>query len=112
MTQRISRSVVTIPSGSPLSTEYIIAGHPPTVLEMPVGWTAADICFTYTDPVNDYFICIEDGTPIQIPTGVYHRIILPATYLAFHTSIRIYSGAPFVPVNQAADRVIYLEVWV
>ena len=112
MTQRLSRSYVTIAVGTAISNEFTIDGHPPTILEMPVDWTAADICFVYSDPSYDYYICKEDGTPIQIPTGLYHRIVLPSAYLACHKSIRVYSGAPFAPVNQAASRNIYLEVWV
>jgi len=111
MTRCISRSSVSIPIGTSLSTEYTIDGKPPTILEMPIAWTAADICFTCSDAMNDFYICDDTGVLIQIPTDLYHRIVLPYAYLKNHKTIRIQSGTPTVKVNQAAARTIYLEVW-
>ena len=108
----ITRAFVTIRSGTAVSDPLILDGLTPAVLEMSAAWTAADLTFAGSgDGANWYFIYKEEGTLLQIPTNASHRIVLPASYLQEHKSIEICSGTPAVPINQGADRIIFLELW-
>jgi len=112
MTNLISRISLTIRSGEAVSTEAPLDGHIPTILQMSADWTAADITFAGSvDNTNFYFIYATDGTILTIPTNTGHRINLPSTLLTNHKQIKVCSGTAVTPVNQAADRTLYLELW-
>jgi hypothetical protein len=113
MTQRLRRTTVTILSGQSISSLFTLDGNPPTILEMPAAWTAADLSFLCSgDGVTHMFMCDNLGAPIVIPTGVNHRIVLPYAYLEDNKFLSVYSGTPVASVPQGADRIITLEVWV
>jgi hypothetical protein len=113
MTQRLRRTTVTILSGQSISSVFTLDGNPPTILEMPADWTAADLSFLCSgDGVTYMYMCNKLGVPITIPTSVNHRIVLPFANLADNKYLTVYSGTPAASVAQGADRIITLEVWV
>jgi hypothetical protein len=112
MSQLVTRAAVTISAGAAGSTTINTNGLVPTVLEMPAAWTASHITFGGSgDGTNLFFIYKEDGTLLDIPTDAARRIILPTTYLKYHKLIQVVSGLPGALNLQAADRIIYIEMW-
>ena len=112
MTHLISIATLTILSGAATSDGVALDGHIPATLQMPDAWTAADISFQGSkDGATWRYIYKEEGTILTIPTAEYHRIVLPSSYLTDHKYLKVCSGTAALPVNQAADRVFYLEFW-
>jgi hypothetical protein len=113
MSHLISRTAIIIESGESTSEIFIINGKPPTVLEMSAAWTAAVITFAGSiDEASYNFIYDEEGVLVEIPGDSSVRIVLPSQYLSEHKTIMVCSGTKAAPVNQAANRTLYLEVWV
>jgi hypothetical protein len=112
MSVLVSRISLVIASGASVSSAGILGGRIPTVLQMPDTWTAATISFAGTgDSLNYYFIFKEDGLLLNIPADVNNRIVLPSQYFSDHQGIMVCSGTRAAPVNQTADRILYLEAW-
>jgi uncharacterized membrane protein YoaT (DUF817 family) len=112
MTGILSLIPVVILNGQSLSDVAFLNGHTPCMILMPPAWTAADLCFLGSNNgINHHYIYDTLGVLVSMITGASHRLILTQTVFAHHVSMKILSGTPAVPVAQADDRTIYLEVW-
>jgi hypothetical protein len=112
MSQLISRTAVFIKIGESVSGAFTIDGNPPTILQTSGDWTAADISFAGSGNLTGYhFIYDEEGVLVKVAGNSAVRITLPSQYLRDHKAIKLCSGTKAVPVAQADDRTLYLEVW-
>jgi hypothetical protein len=112
MSRLISRLPLTIANGASLSSAATLGGFIPTVIEMPTAWTAAGISFQASgDGTNYYYLYDSAGTVITYTVDANRRIINLPSYFADCKYLKILSGTPAVPVNQGAERIIYLELW-
>ena len=112
MSDLISRLTWTIPNGQAVSAAVEITSYSPAVIEMPTAWTAANLTFLCSSDNVTYFnLCDSSGAEILITGAALQRIVLGSTYFHTHKYLKIRSGTYASPVNQGAERTIYLELW-
>jgi len=109
----IARVAFTILAGESLSNSLHLYGDLPAMLEMPPTWDTAALTFRHS---------YDGGTFQNLYTPSGEEVIFPvaaACNFAFSTALfsgaqylQLRSGTAAVPVNQTADRVIYLNlIW-
>ncbi len=112
MAQLIARIPVTILNGASLSDAIDIRGGLPAGIEMPSAWTAAALTFQTSGDRTNYFNAYDElGTEVTVIAGASTRIRLEPTQWVGIQKLKIRSGTAAIPVNQGADRTLYLEVW-
>jgi len=112
MPQMIARIPLTILNGASLSNAVPLFGGLLSVIEMPAAWTAATLTFqTSGDNVNFFNVYDELGTEVSSLADAARRIRLEPSQWAAISQIKIRSGTAAVPVNQGADRILYIELW-
>jgi len=109
---------VTIASGAALSDEIPVGARRIVGIQMPAGWTAASITFAgfvRTDgavPPTDTFGKVQDaaGTEVALTSPAADTYVAIADTVALQAlgRVKIRSGTAGTPVNQGADRVLYV----
>lgn len=113
MPQMIARIPVTIDNGASLSDAATLFGGLLSIIEMPAAWTAANLTFQTSGDAGVTFMNVYDdvGNEVAVTAAASRRIRLsPADWVAIH-QLKVRSGTAGVPVNQGAERILYLEVW-
>lgn len=132
--RRVLFHTVTIPAGLSLSNEFPLRGYQLKGLILPAAWTLADITFQAARPVQpsqqpsgveptgsaeflDVYLDNEQVATVDV-VGSSRYIVLSAYVgtanrgiaeaLAGVDLIKIRSGTPATPVNQAAERIVTL----
>ena len=111
MSRLISRVNVNIAINTALSSFVGLGELTPHVLVMPAAWT--DACITFMESIDNtnYFsVMKDDGSELMIAAYGGARIILPSG-LSYAKQLIIRSGTSYNPVNQAAARDLYVELW-
>ena len=112
MSHLISRIPVTIPNGTSLSNAVILDGLRPSVIHAPTAWDAACLTFQGSGDGTVWgHLFSHLGVEITCNIAVSFRIPITFTGIEDNMAIKIRSGTAGAPVNQSADRIIYLEFW-
>jgi len=109
---------VLIGSGTALSAEVTVGAKRIVGVQMPAGWDAAGITFAALTRQTSgavptlTFAKVQDagGTEVLITTPVADTYVAIAPTVALYGlgRIKVRSGIAATPVNQTADRVLYL----
>jgi len=110
--------VATIPlkilNGASLTEEVDLGAAASASVIMPTAWTAANITIVvYRPGVQDYVsVYKDDGTEYVLTAAVDRAITLDAAIFAIAGSrkIKLRSGTEATPVNQGADRTLFLTI--
>lgn len=111
MSSRYSTKLVSIPNGGSLSAAVNVPqGLTLVGIQMSAAWTAAAITLQGSvdgSVFQDVFNAA--GTEVSITTAAARYVALdPASYQTFVKQIKVRSGTTGVPVNQGAQRDLYL----
>lgn len=99
-----------IENGEALSERVVLRDGVPVALEMPEDWTAADITLKGSRSADGtlYDVYDADGNEVTLTVGADRFVVLnPADYAGFG-SIQLRSGTTASPVNQGADRTLFV----
>ena len=101
---------VTILNTASLSDAADLAGLALARIEMPSGWTAADISFQVSADGGAYVPYHDEaGNPIKAVTAASRMVRLPPLDWDGIRYVKVQSGVPGATVNQGADRAIILH---
>jgi hypothetical protein len=79
---------------------------------MPDTWTAATISYYGSSDGTNFNACYDSaGVLINPAADAKRRIILTSENFSSMSHLKILSGTPAAPVNQGADRILYIELW-
>lgn len=102
----------TIASGTAVSNTIDFRDHSMMIVHIPATWTAADLSFRTATAVDGTFddLYDETGTLLEV-AGVTagNGFVVPARLAPAHF-VQIVSQSAGVTVNQAADRVLTVEL--
>ncbi len=104
---------VTIANGTALSAEVDLGGAVLVGIQMPAAWTAANLTFQAAEKAGGTFnnVYNDAGTELTVTAAAARHILLASPYaLAGMRYLKVRSGTSGVPVNQAADRAMFLLV--
>ena len=102
-------SPLTIPGGASLSDSVNLTGRSLIRLTIGAAWTAADLTVqTSPDGVAWYDLYDEYGTPYTIKAAANRAVFINPGPLLAVNFIRLRSGTPAAPVNQASAATITL----
>jgi hypothetical protein len=109
---------VLISSGTALSAEVTVGAKRIVGIQMPAGWDAASITFAALTRQSAAAPPVLTFGKVQDAGGTEVTVTAPAadTYVALADTVALYglgrvkvrSGVAATPVNQTADRVLYL----
>lgn len=104
----------TIASGTAVSDTIDFRDHSMMIVHVPAAWTAADLSFRTSSSVDGTFddVYDETGALLEVTgvvTGKKNGYVVPARLAPAHF-VQIVSQSGGTPVNQAADRVLTLEI--
>nr|BDD45293.1 hypothetical protein 15 [bacterium] len=106
---KLDKATVTISSGSSLSDKIDLGGANLVGIEMPAGWTAANLTVqTSSDGTNFFDLYDVLGNEKEITVDANRAINLEPSEYINSRFIKLRSGTSGTPVNQAADRQITL----
>lgn len=107
-----SRIRMVIANGTALSTTVNIGDAVPVGIDMPDGWTAADITVQASGVRDGELQDVHDliGIEYTLVVAANQQVTIPPGDLASVVSLRLRSGTSGTPVNQGAERVLYLIV--
>lgn len=98
----------TIANGASLSGAVDMGGKTLLSLEMPSGWTAANISFDVSNDNSSYVACYLEGTEYTFPTGASRGHSLNPAAFAGWRYVKVRSGISGTTVAQGASRDIKL----
>lgn len=111
---------VLIASGTSLSAEVTVGAKRIVGILMPAGWDAASITFAALTRQTAVAVPVKTFGKVQDAGGTEVAITSPAldTYVAIAPTvallglgtIKVRSGTAATPVNQTADRILFLAV--
>lgn len=102
---------VTIANGASLSAEIDLRGAALIRVCMPADWDAAAVTFQVAPPGGDFVnLYKNDGTEYSLTTAAGRGVIIPPADLPMVGRLKVRSGTNGSPVNQTANRVLYLAV--
>lgn len=104
-------ATVTIASGESLSGVIELRGCSLSKIIMPSTWTAANITFQISCDGTTYAdLYDENGNEITLSVAASRAYKLPIDLWCDVRWLKIRSGTGAVPVNQAADRILTLNM--
>lgn len=105
------RDFVTIANGASLSDVLDLRGRWFVGIEMPSVWTAANITFQgSTDGVTFVDLYTPTGSERSVTAAASRYIVLSPQDYGGLNYVKLRSGTSATPVNQAAERTIYVSV--
>jgi hypothetical protein len=112
MPQLVARLPVVIAINTSLSAAVYIRGGLVSVIEMPAAWDAANLTFQSSGDGTNYFNLYDEfGTEVTANASTSRRIRLEPSQWAGTQYLKIRSGTAGTPVNQTAERTLYVEIW-
>lgn len=110
---KLKKQEVSIASGASLATEIDLRLHRLVAIQMPADWTTANLTFSAREDTDGTVQSVVDsgGTEVSITAAAdVYIVMLDADRIAVdglaYTTIR--SGTAATPVNQTADRTLWL----
>ena len=108
---RKARLEFKITSGQALSAAIQVNGERIQVIEMPTAWTAADLTFQGSNDNVTFFDLWDEDGELSITADASRRIQVNTDTLSQQTYLKVRRGTSAAPVNQGANRSLFLEVW-
>ncbi len=110
----LSSVSTTIATGTALSPTLKLEGGIPAGIQMPAAWTAANLTFQGSNDDITYFNIYDDNNVELVVTAAASRFIVFRDAIAAQfygiRYLKIRSGTSGTPVNQLADRTLYVPL--
>jgi tryptophanyl-tRNA synthetase len=105
-----TNTAVTIPSGTAIMAAGVNLGGATLIgIVLPAAWTAANLTFTASVDDSTYNEVTDSaGTAVSVTAAAARYIPINPATLPGLQYLKVRSGTAGVPVNQAADRILYL----
>ena len=101
----------TIANGASLSASVQVNGERIQVVEMPSAWTAAGLSFQGSPDNSNFFDLWDETGEFTLAVDASRRIQINSDTLSQQAYLKVRSGTSAAPVNQGAERKLYLEIW-
>jgi hypothetical protein len=108
----LQRHKFTIAIDTSLSAAVPVGGDLPINIQMPAAWDTANLTFQSSqDGLTYQNLYDANGVEVTVQAEAGRNIQLnPADFAGLYW-LKIRSGTSSAPVNQTAERLVYLQVW-
>lgn len=105
---RLERSAVTILSGASLSDALHLQGRTLVGIDMPASWTAASLSLAVSNDGSTYLTLYDAFGEVTFAAAASTHVGIDFSNKIGFNYLKVRSGSSGSPVNQAADRTIYV----